>query len=314
MKITRGWLIRVTGSALILGLTLWILPTDAVLDGFRALDPLVFAAVLGLFLLGHMLAAGKWWALCDRTMPLPTALRAHFAGLAANLCLPGVAGGDAVRGTLAVTGGGDTAKVVAGAVGDRLIDMMALGLLSATGLLFMADLGGSAAVVLQVLALLALLLVGAFGGVPWAAPKLVAALPKLPAKALILKMSSALADLARRPGRMTVALLLSFCIQGQFVLLTVWLAVSIGAEPMVAAWVFAWPLAKILAVLPISLAGIGVREATLAALLTPLGAVAATVVAASLIWQAVLFAAGILGAIAWALTSSPQPQQTSPAE
>ena len=40
-------------------------------------------------------------------------------------------------------------------------------------------------------------------------------------------------------------------------------------------WIFAWPLAKIIAVLPVSLNGLGLREATLAGFLAPFGASAA---------------------------------------
>ena len=312
MTITRGWLIRVTGSALILGLTLWLLPTDKVWAGFRALDWRVFLGVLAVFVCGHVLSSAKWWMLCDRPVAFLAALRAHFAGLAANLCLPGVAGGDAVRAMLAYGAGAPAGSLVAGSLGDRLIDMLALGLLSALGLLFLADGGsGSAALVAQVIALLAAILAGAFYILPRAVPWLVAKVPSLPAKGLALKVAEALGILARQPGKLALALLLSAAIQALFVALTMWLASNIGANASAAAWYFAWPLAKILAVLPISLGGIGVREASLAALMAPLGADPASIVAASLIWQAVLFAAGLIGAAAWGLTAQstlPKPE------
>jgi uncharacterized membrane protein YbhN (UPF0104 family) len=75
-----------------------------------------------------------------------------------------------------------------------------------------------------------------------------------------------------------------------------------AAPPGLAAWVFAWPLAKIIAILPVSLNGLGLREGTLAALLVPFGAQAAQVVAAGLVWQGVLFAAGLLGGLLYLST------------
>ena len=69
------------------------------------------------------------------------------------------------------------------------------------------------------------------------------------------------------------------------------------------ALLYAWSLAKLIAIVPISLAGLGVREASLAVLMTPLGADPAKVVAVGLMWQVVLFAAGMLGGIMLLLTA-----------
>ena len=84
--------------------------------------------------------------------------------------------------------------------------------------------------------------------------------------------------------------------------LSIRLALAVGVEVPVAAWFFAWPLAKIVATLPISLGGLGVRESSLAALLAPFGAVAAEVVASGLAWQGILYLAGALGALVLALS------------
>lgn len=126
--------------------------------------------------------------------------------------------------------------------------------------------------------------------------------PKLPARGLALRTASAITELGRRPMLMLGAFILSAGIQAVFVFLAVKLAVAVGIDLPFGAWLFAWPLAKILAVLPISLAGLGVREASLAVLLAPFGAVAAQVVAAGLVWQAVLFLTGGLGALVLMLT------------
>ena len=70
------------------------------------------------------------------------------------------------------------------------------------------------------------------------------------------------------------------------------------------AWLFAWPLAKIASMLPVSLGGLGVREAALVSLLVPLGADAASVVAAGLAFEAVIIAGGLAsGAISMAMSS-----------
>jgi uncharacterized membrane protein YbhN (UPF0104 family) len=43
--------------------------------------------------------------------------------------------------------------------------------------------------------------------------------------------------------------------------------------------------------------GLGVREASLAALLAPMGAPAAKVVGVGLLWQTILFAGGLMGGL-----------------
>ncbi|MEZ5870140.1 MAG: hypothetical protein R3D46_17735 [Defluviimonas denitrificans] len=81
-----------------LGFIFWFLPKEAILQGFTRLSWPLFLSVLGAFLLCHVATASKWWLLMDRAVSFPVALRAHFAGLAANLCLPGAAGRCSARG------------------------------------------------------------------------------------------------------------------------------------------------------------------------------------------------------------------------
>jgi uncharacterized membrane protein YbhN (UPF0104 family) len=60
-----------------------------------------------------------------------------------------------------------------------------------------------------------------------------------------------------------------------------------------------WPLAKIASLMPISLGGLAVREASLAALLLPFGVPVATSVVCSLLWQTVLITGGLAGGVIW---------------
>jgi len=302
LKITRGWILRVSGSALILAVLLRFLPFQEVVEGFSKISILVFASVLGLFLTGHAVAAAKWWFLLERGFPYPAALRAHFAGLAANLCLPGVAGGDVVRAGL-IAKLVEFSKLAAASLSDRLIDMFALVLVSASGLLMLSTNSGGGALVVQIGALFLCALIGVFYVFPVLMPKFLAAIPNLPFADGFLKLSEEFRKLGRRPLTLIGALSVSAAIQFAFVMLFIWLADVVGIDVDKGAWFFAWPLAKILAVLPISLGGLGLREATLAGLMIPFGAASAPVVATSLIWQSVLFVAGFIGAIAWLLTN-----------
>jgi uncharacterized membrane protein YbhN (UPF0104 family) len=87
-------------------------------------------------------------------------------------------------------------------------------------------------------------------------------------------------------------------VQAVFVLLNIVLARAVGLDVGPDVWFFAWPLAKLLALAPISISGLGVREAALAALMAPFGANPAVVVAVGLLWQSVLFGGGLVGTLA----------------
>lgn len=292
----RRWLIRVAGSVLVLAILFWILPADAIVAALKAIPVWVFACVLVLFLLAHVVAALKWWLLLGRGFPASLAIRAHFAGLAANLCLPGAIGGDTVRAGLAQAAMKDGAQVVAGATVDRLIDMIALLTLSCLGLVLTWERAAGGHTIWPV----ALILLGALVGMV-ALPRLLPLpwrlVPSLPGKGFAHRLADALAGLGRRPGTLGIAFIASVLIQLLLVLLAWWLAVAAGVDVAAGPWIFAWPLAKIIAVLPVSLNGLGLREATLAGFLAPFGASAPAVVAAGLVWQVVLFTAGGFGAL-----------------
>ena len=86
-------------------------------------------------------------------------------------------------------------------------------------------------------------------------------------------------------------------------LLNAWLGRSVGIEVNLAVWFLIWPLAKLASLLPISLGGLAVREASLAALLLPFGVPMARSVVCSLLWQTVLIAGGLLGGLVWLVLS-----------
>lgn len=309
----RRWLVRLAGSALFLALVFWLLPLGTVLSAMATISPMVLAGVVVLFLLAHLVAATKWWLLLGREVPLALAMRAHFAGLAANLCLPGAIGGDAIRAGLAHRAMQDgTRALTAGAV-DRLIDMVSLVSLSVIGLWFAQS--GSVGSGLTVRLIL---FIGAIAAGLALMPKLLAVLfrlaPGVPGRRLVERLMASFGQLARNPGLMISSFAISLLVQSTLVGLSFWLAIGVGANVSLAQWAFAWPLAKVLAVLPVSLNGLGLREAALATILTPFGASAALIVAAGLVWQVVLFIAGGIGAVIFAASGgfgSGQRAQTS---
>jgi uncharacterized membrane protein YbhN (UPF0104 family) len=102
----------------------------------------------------------------------------------------------------------------------------------------------------------------------------------------------------KEPQKLASCLFLSLIVQSAFIGLNIAFASASGVNVSVAAWFFAWPLAKLISILPISMGGLGVREASLAGLLSGFGAIPAKVVAVGLLWQTILYASGVVGGIA----------------
>ena len=298
------WWLRVFVSVVVLGIVFAMLPTEEIWITLQLISLRVWTTCLGLYVTVHMIAALKWRFLIRHAtkMSPAIAIRAHFAGLVANLCLPGMAGGDVVRAGIAIRGASDSAGVVIGSLADRLIDMFAL---LVVGLLGVQLTAGSTVDAADVLAKFAVALVtipvAVMVGVS------VASRVRLPVKMqrLVGKIAGAVAGILRHPWRPLAAFGLALCVQSTLIALNVYLAERSGLELPRSAWFFAWPVAKLVAMIPISVAGLGVREATLAAILAPMGANAVKVVAVGLVWQTILIAGGLVGGISLLLFRRP---------
>lgn len=308
----RVALLRVAISAGLLAAILWWLPWATLAGAFARVPAGVWAFVIAAFLAGHAVSALKWRMLV-RAVGVPLApglaLRAHALGLFANLCLPSLVGGDLVRAALAIRSHGRPEAVALASLGDRVNDTLALVLLAGVGAFACGGLGDGMA--RDVLLAFGLLLPAAVGLGVAIVPRLpVARLPAAAAR-VIGRVEQARRSLWARPGRAASAFGLSLAIQGAFVGLNARLAAAVGIDQPLAVWLLAWPLAKLVALLPISLGGLGVRELALAAVLAPFGVEAALAVAQSLSWQAVLVGSGLLAG-AGALGSGLRAARTEP--
>lgn len=291
-----AWIIRLCVSALLLALIFTLVPFAEVWAAARQISLPLWLGALGLFLAGHAAAAAKWRILIGSGISYRQAFRAHLAGLAANLALPSVAGGDVVRAGLVMKHADDKGRLAMGSVADRLIDTLGLALiaLASAWLAWGPRLDSGIWLGWPVLGLLAVV-----AGSLLAMPALdrFASRNERPGNLarLLTKMVHLAAELARNPGRLLLCLAISMAVQCLFVGINIAFAEAANVEAPVAAWFFAWTTAKIIAIAPISLGGLGVREASMAALLVPFGADPAQVVAIGLVWQSVLYASGLIG-------------------
>jgi uncharacterized protein (TIRG00374 family) len=285
-------------SGIVLFVIAHIIPVNEVWSRIKLVSPALWVGIFTLFLLGHAFAAAKWRWMIGAGPSYVTALKAHFAGLAANIALPGVAGGDLVRAAMVMKGSTRKTSLAVGSLADRLIDSASLLVISAAGAFWLGAAAGANMLVLFVSVGVMLL----FGIVGFVILRPVARLMRSRINAgkfavLAGKLADAFEEMADRPHVLLGCAAMSIAIQTSFAVMNGVLASNLGAGTSIAMWVFAWPLAKLLATLPISFGGLGVREAGLAGLMAPLGIEAAGVVAASLCWQTILYAAGAVGAL-----------------
>jgi uncharacterized membrane protein YbhN (UPF0104 family) len=175
---------------------------------------------------------------------------------------------------------------------DRLLDLIALAILAACGILLSGNAQdtptGDIMTVLGCLLVLGIPLIVVF--LTRMRAENLPGIIRTPGAKLI-KVIDSLRD-SPRPA--LNSLFLALVVQLAFVALNYSLGVWVGISAPLSVWLLAWPLAKIAALLPVSLGGLGVREAALAALLAPFAVPGTLAVAEALVWQSVLFGFGLL--------------------
>jgi len=282
------WVIRALVSAVLAAILLKVVPFAALVAALRRVSVWTWASSLAIFLTGHWLNALKLRLLLGQpSVPATMCVQAQYAGLVANLGLPGIAGGDLVRaGYLAPSAG--TARVAVASIADRLIDTFTLLILVVAALPF----AGMPPVIARIVwtsgwwlavASVAGVIVG--GAVFYLRHRI----------PIISKILNKLSFLTSSPGAILGAVAISVTVQAAFTMTNARLAQELGVKTALAPWFVSWPLSKLVAVLPISLGGLGVREAVLVSILGQYGAPANAVLASGILWQSVLAVSGLLG-------------------
>jgi uncharacterized protein (TIRG00374 family) len=288
-------LLHYGGSALVLFLIFKFLPGRKVWHTLGTLPTYLWIFVLVGYLAAHCIGVTKWRLMVNLAgsgLKWTEAARCYFAGLFGSLFLPSLIGGDLVRAGMALRIGRTKAGVLLGSIVDRSVDLVALGLLAGAGALLVP--GSRDQKDRRILLLLGV--AAAVGFVIVAA--VVALLPvrrfSYRMKRRFVRLRRAARSMARQPGVVLVALSLAVSAQLAFITLNIALAEACGLHLAFRVWLFAWPLAKLSAAIPITQGGIGVREAALAALLLPFGAAPVLSVAAGIAWEAIVVGGGLV--------------------
>jgi uncharacterized protein (TIRG00374 family) len=285
---------------------LHFLPFATLRAALSKVPPLHFATILIFYLCAHTVGIAKWRMMVNSAgsqLDFSTSAQCYLGGLFGTLFLPSIIGGDVVRMAVGLQRSPRPAAVLAGNVVDRFLDVLAQATLVAIGLVLLP---GSLPAQFRALGLRVLIAVA-----------LVFTLVSLAVVVLgrmilggrsrrflrrVARLRHALHCVRRSPQAIILGWVLGVLIQSSFIFSNAMLAVSLGLDLHIRVWIFAWPLAKLAALLPLTQGGMGVREAALVALLLPFGAPSALVLAAGLVWEGIIISGGLVsGLLAYAL-------------
>lgn len=286
-RLSRSALIRILGSVILLALLFRLLPAHRLLHALSAIQPGVVVAAILLFVVVHMMGALKWHLMVNEAgagLGFSITTRAYFSGLVGSLFLPSVVGGDIVMVAAAWRETRRRAAIVTGSLLNRALDLGGLVVLSLAGAVLLG--GGFSAGQRKLLHTIVVLTV--IGIALFLTSLLLLHPDRLPARlrAHYLKHQDAI-DSLRHPRMYALPFVLGVLLQFGLVALTAWIGHGCGVHAGLSVWLLVWPLAKLVAFVPVTAGGIGAREAALAILLAPFGVEPAAAVAAGLAWEGV---------------------------
>jgi uncharacterized membrane protein YbhN (UPF0104 family) len=286
---------------MLLTLVAWQTNWTEVVSAFAGLRLELWLASICTLLATQLVSAWRWQALArpfgfERTVG--QLARYYFIGMYFNLMLPTSVGGDVVRAWYLDGGSGRRAAAFVTVVLDRLSGLVVLLSLACVGVM-LSPLELPAWIVWFVW-LTAGCAVFTICGVPWLSRM------RNPIARPLTKMRQALKALSA-PRLLVGSTVLSLAVQAGNVVLVWLIGKSINADvPAEYYWIMV-PMVSLLAMLPISINGMGVREGATALFLAHLQVPDGTAKTLALLWFAAFGAASLLGGLVYLFGKLPRP-------
>jgi uncharacterized protein (TIRG00374 family) len=265
---------------------------------------------------GQWLSAWRWWLLLrpvSLAVPYLRMVAFYFIGMFFNIFLPTIVGGDAVKAILLSRETGAPARATMSVFMERNVGLFAL-LAIATAAAFVAppvDVRGFNLLQLTLLVFagfIAANIVLANRPAYRLVDYLVAMTPLARIRSRAASLYEAIVPYreARWRGVILAATAQSFLFQGVVILVVFLNANALGIRVPVAALAVFVPLISLAGMLPISVNGLGIREALYLLLFGRLGVPADAAVSMALLYFAVTLAASLPGGIVYALQRGPR--------
>ena len=301
---SRAWCITVlrwAAALAVLGILLHLLPVAPLRAALARVPPIRFAIILVLYLCAHAVGIFKWRMVVNAAgseLDLSTGAQCYLGGLFGTLFLPSIIGGDVVRMAVGLRRSPRPAAVLAGNVVDRFLDVAAQAALVLLGLMLLpGSLPPQFAALARKILLMGVLLASVILILLMLLRKPLLAGRSRRFRRRLARFRHGFRSVQRQPQVVMFGWLLGVLIQGTFILLNALLAISCGLFLPFRVWLFAWPLAKLAALLPLTQGGMGIREAVLVALLLPFGAASSLTLASGLIWEGIIITGGLIAGL-----------------
>lgn len=278
-----GWLLRSTK---------W----DAVHVALKTASYGWLFAAAGAYLVSQFASVARWRLLVEAAgvvRSLPVLLSAYFEGMFINLGLPTTVGGDLLK-VLRVGGAQHKRMVATSVVADRCSGLVALLALLAMGLDFkILHLPG--AVMWSIAVLIPIVALAAARFAPDVLKVILSVAPRFPAihRVRTLMPRTVQQLVLQSPWERVIAW--AFVVQGLNVAAVAIAAHAIGLEVPLQTILVSATTVSLAAVMPISFAGVGVREASLPILLAADGVPREMAITLGLVWSAIVLSIGLLG-------------------
>jgi uncharacterized membrane protein YbhN (UPF0104 family) len=300
-KSYRAFAMRVGLGAAAIGFLLWHYDARPILHAVARERIGFFATAVALYVVGQALSAWRWQWLAQMGY-LPGAysdyLRYYFIGVFTNLFVPGLLGGDAARALYLGRRNRRLNAAIASVVADRGIGLVTL--------IWFASIAavGFKTITLPSAVRKAVLLFGAVSFAGW----LLAAVLARWAEVLPTKSTTIVAPILpylERPLAIVPAIALSLVLQASLAVCQYLIALGLGLAAPLAAFLVCVPIANVIASLPLTLNGLGLRETAYLVLLGGIGISHSDAIAMGLLWFAATMTGGLTGIIAFATTELP---------
>ena len=309
IKSIGRWGLKVGVTAALLYVIFWFIPFGDVVHQMAAAHGWWVAGAFGLSFLERLVASCRVKLLTDRLdmrLSIWKIFEINVVSIFYSTFLPGDLAGGAVRWYRMAKPGGHRAEAFAAIVFERLIDTVVLVLFGIIFWFWNAPPFGSPALDGIMLTLLVLLVGGTAFGLSPAASTLVRAtgalIPWLRAREVFLEKSEKVLVSVRMfrrlsPGGMALLATLTVMRHVLSVLLLVCFAISLGIVIEFSALGWIRSFVNIVTMIPVSFAGLGIREGSLVMALQPYGVTGSQAVALSLFMFSLHLAFAVAGGL-----------------
>ena len=303
-KKVRAWCsfgVKLTAGISLLGFLFFHYDLHRVLQLLSRERPIMFAATVVLFVSVQFVSAYRWQLLarlngiCGKYRDY---LAYYFIGMFTNVFVPGLIGGDALRAYYLGRRHNRIADALGSVVADRGVGLLALFWFAAGASLWIGRQQLPESVLQVTLGLAAVSMLAYLAGpIIWISFSKIRGLNRL---------LTPMIPYVSRPISLIPAIALSGFLQFAFALCQYLLGLGLGLQVPLTTFLLIVPIANVVASLPVTINGLGLREASYLLLLGLAGVSRDQAVALSILYFAATLSAGLTGIIPFIATPMPR--------